>query len=302
MLQPTPPACRCRDGRRVRALSGGQGEADGIRGRSCASSPLCVGSPFRGRLDLEMGEPRKVQEVRLELRVRADVTVSGGRDETITVWVGQLAGEGEFGGGAQSFEFAGQLPEMWLPTLETDHGRPGRSSASRPDLPATQSGASRARSSSAVPAAAKRGRHAGRRGPTDDVARGERPVDRGGGPQRVADPGSPASARRDSRRRPPRGPARSSRPRPRRGRRPAASACATSEPTTWWAARNGDAAPDQRVGDGRRGRVALGRGRPHPLARRRSACREPGHHAERRLVDRDRVEQRRDLSSWRSRW
>jgi hypothetical protein len=101
-----------------------EGEADGIRGSIWLDpSPLCVGSPFRGRLDLEMGEPRKVQEVRLELRVKVDVTVSGGRDEAITVWVGQLAGEGEFGGGAQSFEFAGQLPEMWLPTLETDHGR-----------------------------------------------------------------------------------------------------------------------------------------------------------------------------------
>ena len=101
-----------------------EGEADGIRGSIWLDpSPLCVGSPFRGRLDLEMGEPRKVQEVRLELRVKADVTVSGGRDETITVWVGQLAGEGQFGGGAQSFEFASQLPEMWLPTLETEHGR-----------------------------------------------------------------------------------------------------------------------------------------------------------------------------------
>ncbi len=101
-----------------------EGEADGIRGSIWLDpSPLCVGSPFRGRLDLEMGEPRKVQEVRLELRVKAEVTVSGGRDETITVWVGQLAGEGEFGGDSQSFEFAGQLPEMWLPTVETHHGR-----------------------------------------------------------------------------------------------------------------------------------------------------------------------------------
>jgi hypothetical protein len=101
-----------------------EGEADGIRGSIWLDpSPLCIGLPFRGRLDLEMSEARKVQEVRLELRVKADVTVSGGRDETITVWVGQLAGEGEFGGGAQSFEFASQLPETWLPTIETEHGR-----------------------------------------------------------------------------------------------------------------------------------------------------------------------------------
>jgi hypothetical protein len=101
-----------------------EGEADGIRGSIWLDpSPLCVGAPFTGRLDLEMGAPRKVQEVRLELRVLAEATVSGGRKETITLWVGQLAGEGEFGGGSKSFTFAGALPEQWLPTIETHHGR-----------------------------------------------------------------------------------------------------------------------------------------------------------------------------------
>jgi hypothetical protein len=101
-----------------------EGEANGIRGSIWLDpSPLCVGAPFKGRLDLEMGTPRKVQEVRLELRVRAQATVSGGRKETITAWVGQLAGEGQFGGGAASFPFASDLPELWLPTIETRHGR-----------------------------------------------------------------------------------------------------------------------------------------------------------------------------------
>lgn len=101
-----------------------EGEADGIRGSIWLDpSPLCVGAPFKGRLDLEMGTARKVQEVRLELRVRAAATVSGGRTETITMWVGQLAGEGEFGGSSASFPFASDLPEQWLPTIETPHGR-----------------------------------------------------------------------------------------------------------------------------------------------------------------------------------
>jgi Arrestin (or S-antigen), N-terminal domain. len=100
------------------------GEADGIRGSIWLDpSPLCVGAPFKGRLDLEMGASRKVQEVRLELRVKAAATVAGGRKETITMWVGQLAGEGDFGGGSKSFTFAADLPELWLPTIETRHGR-----------------------------------------------------------------------------------------------------------------------------------------------------------------------------------
>ena len=101
-----------------------EGEADGIHGSIWLDpSPLCVGAPFKGRLDLETGAPRKVQEVRLELSVKAEATVSGGRKETITAWVGQLAGEGDFGGGSKSFTFASDVPELWLPTIETRHGR-----------------------------------------------------------------------------------------------------------------------------------------------------------------------------------
>ena len=100
------------------------GEADGIRGSIWLDpSPLCVGAPFKGRLDLEASPQRTVQDVRLELRVRAEATVSGGRHETITMWAGQLAGPGPFGGTAQSFPFESALPEVWLPTIETNHGR-----------------------------------------------------------------------------------------------------------------------------------------------------------------------------------
>jgi hypothetical protein len=101
-----------------------EGEAGDIRGSIWLDpSPLCIGAPFKGRLDLESGAPRSVQEVRLELRVHAKATVGGGRSETITMWVGQLASEGEFGGGAQALPFASTLPELWLPTIETPHGR-----------------------------------------------------------------------------------------------------------------------------------------------------------------------------------
>ncbi len=100
------------------------GAGDGISGSIWLDpSPLCVGALFKGRLDLEMPAARKVQEVRLELRVNAKATVGGGRSETITLWSAQLAGAGEFGGGAKSFTFESELPDQWLPTVETPHGR-----------------------------------------------------------------------------------------------------------------------------------------------------------------------------------
>ena len=98
-------------------------EAEGFEGSVWLEPvPLCVGAPFKGRLTLGAAPPRHVQEVRLELRVKAESTVSGGRDETITMWTGLLAGAGEFGG-MQTIEFAGDLPATWLPTIRTEHGR-----------------------------------------------------------------------------------------------------------------------------------------------------------------------------------
>ena len=85
--------------------------------------PLCVGQPFEGRLTIHTDGPVQVQEVRLELRVKAKSTVSAGRDEEITVWVGRLAGAGEFRGDGQTIPFAGDLPSRDLPTIELPHGR-----------------------------------------------------------------------------------------------------------------------------------------------------------------------------------
>jgi hypothetical protein len=99
-------------------------DAGGIRGSIWLDPvPLVVGSPFRGRLTLGSSSPRSVQEVRLELRVVARSTVSGGRSETITLWGGQLFGPGSFGGEARTAAFESTLPDVALPTVETEHGR-----------------------------------------------------------------------------------------------------------------------------------------------------------------------------------
>lgn len=119
-------------------------EADGLRGTIALDPvPMCVGAPFSGHLTLAAGEARTVQEVRLEIRVEVEATVSGGRSETITAWSGVLAGAGSFGGatGAGSFggaaagggavgdgaavtiAFQGTLPDRPLPTIRTPHGR-----------------------------------------------------------------------------------------------------------------------------------------------------------------------------------
>ncbi len=110
-------------------------EADGLRGTIALDPvPMCVGAPFSGHLTLAAGEARTVQEVRLEIRVEVEATVSGGRSETITAWSGVLAGAGSFGGAAAgggavgdgaavTIAFQGTLPDRPLPTIRTPHGR-----------------------------------------------------------------------------------------------------------------------------------------------------------------------------------
>lgn len=97
--------------------------ADGFAGSiRLEPVPLCVGAPFRGVLAITSGAARRVQEIRLELRVTARSTVSGGREETIPLWAGRLAGEGDFGDPGH-YPFGGTLPDVHLPTLRTPHGR-----------------------------------------------------------------------------------------------------------------------------------------------------------------------------------
>lgn len=98
--------------------------ADGLAGSlRLEPMPLCVGEPFRGTLTMTQGASRTVQEVRLELRTTVKATVSGGREETITVWAGRLAETGEFGGEERSYDFEGALDDRDLPTIRTAHGR-----------------------------------------------------------------------------------------------------------------------------------------------------------------------------------
>ena len=49
--------------------------------------PLCVDAPFSGRLSVATGRKR-LQEVRLELRMRVKATVSSGKSEEVTLWTG----------------------------------------------------------------------------------------------------------------------------------------------------------------------------------------------------------------------
>jgi hypothetical protein len=98
--------------------------ASGISARIALDPvPLCIGSEFRGVMTIDTPQRMKLQEVRLELRVRAEATVNSGKSEERSLWVGRLAGAGEFGAGSQTIEFAGQLPWTWLPTARLPHGQ-----------------------------------------------------------------------------------------------------------------------------------------------------------------------------------
>lgn len=85
--------------------------------------PICLGEPFRGRLSLETAQPVEVQEVRLELRVHAEVSVMGGRSDELTFDVGRLGGDQQrFGGGFGRHEFGATLERGWLPSVDLPHG------------------------------------------------------------------------------------------------------------------------------------------------------------------------------------
>ena len=84
--------------------------------------PLCLGAPFGGLVSVSTGR-QKLQEVRLELWTRVDVTAMSGRSEGITLWTGRMAGEGEFGGADAAVAFDGELPARWLPTIRLPQSR-----------------------------------------------------------------------------------------------------------------------------------------------------------------------------------
>jgi hypothetical protein len=84
--------------------------------------PLCSGAPFRGHVTLRTGHRRRLQEIRAEIRVHVEATVSSGKDEWLTVWAAPIVPALEFDG-EQRLEFDGVLAETALPTIETAHGR-----------------------------------------------------------------------------------------------------------------------------------------------------------------------------------
>jgi hypothetical protein len=84
--------------------------------------PLVTGESFAGHIRLQVGDRLKLQEIRAELRVLVEATVSNGREETITAWSAALAPEAEYHG-AIDLPFTGELAARPLPTVELPHGR-----------------------------------------------------------------------------------------------------------------------------------------------------------------------------------
>jgi hypothetical protein len=84
--------------------------------------PLCAGAPFRGQVTLRTGRPRRLQEIRAEIRVELTATVPSGKSETVTAWGGTLVPALDFDG-ERRLDIQGALPDVALPTIETQHGK-----------------------------------------------------------------------------------------------------------------------------------------------------------------------------------
>jgi len=86
--------------------------------------PISLQSAFDGLFTLETGEPIEVKEVRLELRVLAQVTESGGHHEEFVAWHGALqTTPGPFGGPLAEHPFHADASGAWLPSIDLPHGR-----------------------------------------------------------------------------------------------------------------------------------------------------------------------------------
>ena len=102
-------------------------EADAATGGLTAAieldpMPLCSGAPFRGHVTLRTDHARRLQEIRAEIRVHLEATVSSGKDEWLTAWAATLVPALELDG-EQRLDFEGALSDVALPTIETAHGR-----------------------------------------------------------------------------------------------------------------------------------------------------------------------------------
>jgi arrestin (S-antigen)-like protein len=97
--------------------------ADGVTGSiELEPMPLVTGESFAGRIRLQVGDRLQLQEIRAELRVLVEATVSSGRDETITAWSAVLAPAAEYLG-ELDLPFTGELAPRPLSTVELPHGR-----------------------------------------------------------------------------------------------------------------------------------------------------------------------------------
>lgn len=95
--------------------------ADGVTGSvTLDPMPLCSGQPFNGTLTLHSPQARKLQEIRLEIRVCVKATVAGGLEETIVAWWGAVRADALDGDRAIKIE--GVLDDRALPTIELPHG------------------------------------------------------------------------------------------------------------------------------------------------------------------------------------
>jgi hypothetical protein len=96
--------------------------ADGVTGAiEFEPMPLVTGESFEGRIRLQVGDRVKLQEIRAELRVDVEATVSEGEKATITAWSSVLAPEAEYHGSID-LPISGQLGPRPLPTVELPHG------------------------------------------------------------------------------------------------------------------------------------------------------------------------------------
>jgi hypothetical protein len=87
-------------------------------------APLVCGEPFTGTATVRASGSIRLQEIRAELRVTVKATVSGGEEEEITAWAGQISPAIELSDrGTQTFALVGTLPARLLPTIELPHGR-----------------------------------------------------------------------------------------------------------------------------------------------------------------------------------
>ena len=96
--------------------------ADGVSGSvTMEPAPLCLGQPFHGTITLHSAQARKLQEIRIEIRVQVKATVSAGLDETITSWAGVV--QTDVLDGDRTIEIEGTLDGPSLPSIELPHSQ-----------------------------------------------------------------------------------------------------------------------------------------------------------------------------------